>query len=507
VRLDVQAHVVDMSADGRRALAAADDGRLILWDLDRARVVLELPPPGGLPPQPRTARRRSLYLTGDERLAVHAATGGAAVHDLEAQCEPLIINYPGHDETILAATPSPDGRHLAAAGMYTVQMYDLRSGARLWEHQGHAWNVINFGPDGNAWITHPDGLDIRDLASGRVLASQPWWPHRISPGRECFLATSYSGFEVRDLERGQLRIPGGAAGHLGPVTGAAYRSDGAVLTCGASACLWDARRHRPTAVAEPDALACGSATSPGGRFLAGRGRRRLCIWGPDAGPAEPLHSVEVDEHVGSPLAVSAGGDLVVCADIEGGPLVLWRPGQGELAEPEADDPDDVIVGAAMCAGEDALVTAWGGTVSLRRLADGSLIRRVAQLDDNIHALCVLPGGDRTLAAGSAAVVHLVRLSDGEVLGQLSGHRRVREQGAGIHALACDASGERALSGGSDKALRLWDLQRGEAIATLKGHRAPVSAVAMDAAGLLAVSADETGRVLFWDLAQATAPGS
>lgn len=71
----------------------------------------------------------------------------------------------------------------------------------------------------------------------------------------------------------------------------------------------------------------------------------------------------------------------------------------------------------------------------------------------------------------------------------------------VTALATHASPPRALSGAADGVVRLWDLSAGTELAVLEGHSAPVRFIAFAPQGDYALSVDEAGQWVLWNLAQ------
>jgi len=71
----------------------------------------------------------------------------------------------------------------------------------------------------------------------------------------------------------------------------------------------------------------------------------------------------------------------------------------------------------------------------------------------------------------------------------------------VTALATHASPPRALSGAVDGTLRLWDLAAGTELSALEGHSAPVRFITFAPQGDYALSVDETGQWMLWNLAQ------
>jgi hypothetical protein len=67
------------------------------------------------------------------------------------------------------------------------------------------------------------------------------------------------------------------------------------------------------------------------------------------------------------------------------------------------------------------------------------------------------------------------------------------------ALALDAAGRVLVSAHRDGKVRVWDVARGHCVRTMGAHRGPATAVCVDARGAVAVSAGRDGRAVVWDL--------
>ncbi|MEJ5311143.1 MAG: hypothetical protein WHX52_15370 [Anaerolineae bacterium] len=71
----------------------------------------------------------------------------------------------------------------------------------------------------------------------------------------------------------------------------------------------------------------------------------------------------------------------------------------------------------------------------------------------------------------------------------------------VTALATHASPPRVLSGAADGVVRLWDLTAGTELAILEGHSAPVRFITFAPQGDYALSVDEGGQWVLWNLTQ------
>jgi hypothetical protein len=73
----------------------------------------------------------------------------------------------------------------------------------------------------------------------------------------------------------------------------------------------------------------------------------------------------------------------------------------------------------------------------------------------------------------------------------------------VTALATHPSPPRVLSGAADGVVRLWDLVEGVELAVLEGHSTPVRFIAFAPQGNYALSVDQAGQWLLWNLGQGT----
>lgn len=185
----------------------------------------------------------------------------------------------------------------------------------------------------------------------------------------------------------------------------------------------------------------------------------------------------------------------------GGPRVVKLALVGEVDCSKAHDQTLAGVAAVLdrgklrvlSAGRDRILNEWrpgGGAAPPARL-DGPAVSFAATPDG---AVAVTGGGDRQSRRGQA-----LQFWDGRTLKPLGdplpGHARF------ITAVAVTADGKRALSCDADATL-LWDVAKRESRALLDGdgpRDARVSAAALDGTGKRALTGDESGRVVLWDL--------
>jgi WD40 repeat protein len=101
------------------------------------------------------------------------------------------------------------------------------------------------------------------------------------------------------------------------------------------------------------------------------------------------------------------------------------------------------------------------------------------------------GGSYQLAGGASDGVNFA------VTGTLA---RIRVRGDPITCLACGPDHKAALAA-DEETISFLDLQAKKAVPVRPRHRAPVSCLTISADGLLALSGDEDGNLLLWDVAR------
>lgn len=114
----------------------------------------------------------------------------------------------------------------------------------------------------------------------------------------------------------------------------------------------------------------------------------------------------------------------------------------------------------------------------------------------VEAVAYLPDGTRALSAGRDNVLILFDVASGEVLRRFEGHSDW------IYDVQVSPDGQRALTGSVDQTLIEWDLATGEILQQLEGHTAPVRAVAYGGNGsaISVAEGSDFGELIVWDLA-------
>ncbi|WP_345572770.1 hypothetical protein [Nonomuraea rosea] len=302
---------IAFAPDGRMAATGSSDGRVTLWNLERAG----RPRVFGLPFVGHKGRYQEIYALAMSADATMIATGGrdttVALWDIADHARPHRLGtLTGHTgEGVDAVGFAPDGRILATGdGKETVILWDLADRAhprRLTPSLTGPTNIIRtvvFSADGKTLIVGGDQgtifWDVRDPARPRrlalVLAREGvlgvW---RVRDGRTLALVRG-SGADAPPAAVARPSVPATTSGSTsGGEAASAPRGDGPGSPNGAR--LWDItdpshpRRLGPGLVGHTDEV-LSAALSPAGDLLATGDREGAVILWDVSDPAPPAAS-------------------------------------------------------------------------------------------------------------------------------------------------------------------------------------------------------------------------
>jgi WD40 repeat protein len=246
---------MQLSKDGRTLFSSGSDKMLRVWDLasgqERRRMAV--------PSEPRNQVAPDLVaLTPDGKtLAVMDATQTIHVIDAANGVERQAFRWP---DEILGMKLAPDGRLLTMWSYdRKVRIWDVRAGRKLHEYSlpqaGNRGYVATLSPDGRllaamgVWslapVDHPI-LMLMDLATGQIVRRIDVPSHTgtlaFSTDGQMLAWTSAADTAIRLLEVASGRERRRLAGHRGQVTALAFSADGRRLLSGCNdttALVWD----------------------------------------------------------------------------------------------------------------------------------------------------------------------------------------------------------------------------------------------------------------------------
>lgn len=478
---------VDVSRDGRLALAISKIGRLSLYDLDDGRPVCGL--------RGRQGRTRALALVAERGLGL-TATGGDAmvVWDLKAGVARRTLQM--HTGYLNAVVSGPEGRTVAAVGSTgTLFTWDLDSGRRVLSLQAleSFGTALALAPDGSLAVVGggDGGVRVLELPSGRAVAA--FAAHQgevtavaVTPDRRLALSGGADGVLcVHDL--GGAHTLASHGGHEGAIHFVATSADG--------------RR----------ALAAG-----------GDGSVRIR----DLSSGELLAVLRVGDTIEGAAAAADWSAVVLAHGDELSQLCLreiprYRPPwavahlvSAAAAEQGAGQFRSHLERVRRLAAEQDFATAFHVIAEARSVAGYERSREALEMEARLAALfpratlrdaweertvlahaggvtatAMSPRRHRAASAGRDQQIVLLDLDGGAEVARV-------ECGSIPTALALLADGRTAFAAHLDNVVRRWDLEGAGRPLPLYGHEGRVNDLAVDpvARALLTVSADHTGRV-------------
>ena len=478
---------VDVSRDGRLALAISDLGRLSLHDLEGAGPVRGV--------RGRPGRCRAVALAGERGLGLTATDGDAVVvWDLAAGVARRTLQL--HSGTLNALVCGAAGRTVAAVGSAgTLLTWDLDSGRRL--------------------------LSLKVLETfGTALAL-------AADGSRAAVGGGDGGLRVVELPSG--RLVGELAGHQGEVTAVAFTPDLRQVVSGGA----DGVLCRQAVDGVPPPARCGGHDGPV-RLVAvsADGRRVLSAAGDgtvrvrELGSGELLAVVRVADDLRHAAAAADWSAVVLVHGDELSQLCLrdiprYRPPwavarlvSAAAAEEGAGRFRSHLQRVRRLAAEQDFATAFHVLAEARSVAGYERSREALEVEARLAALfprdalrdaweewtlplreggvtavAVSPRRQRAAAAGRDRQLVLLDLDGGAEVAR-------RDGGSIVTALALLADGRTAVAAHLDDVVRRWDLEGTRRPLPMAGHQGRVNDLAVDPAGrtLLTVSADHTGRV-------------
>ena len=409
-----------ISADGRTAATARDDGQISLWDASSGELLSTF--------SGHVGEVTSLeFGSDDSRLLSSGIDQQAIVWDVGTGEQ--VATFRGHQGPVFGAGFSPDGKQIVTAG--------FDRSARVWQVELNApiasvgpgsdlqSQAVGFSSDGSRLATGSvGGAALWDPQSGdRTLSLQMaaidkedrWTVGAAFSPSDRILATVHlsghvrlwdvaSGAQVMAIKMPEGEGPGTADAQKGlenAVWAAAFSPDGTRIATASQdglARVWDASTGRLIASCSGHGSAVNSvAWSPDGSKLATvSDDGTLRIWS-----VEPCaSSIVLRGHTGPVFSVdwSSGGSPILSAGVDA-TVVMWDASDGSVIRTLRGHTDIIINADLAGDGRYYATASWDGTIRVWEVASGDVVAELRGPGDQPTQVAFDPRG-HYLAVGT-----------------------------------------------------------------------------------------------------------
>jgi len=393
------------------AVAAGDDRRLWIWDLDRPGTRWYW--------QRHSGPVLALAASADGNFVASGSSDGT-INIWKMGTNPIEYRTLfGHESGVTALEFLPDGQLVSGSFDGTVRVWNPAAveSLAMFERPATAVTAARFGPAGDlAAVAWEDGrVQVRDARIGDLLGEFVFDEPVVSlvvSGCGQWLAMGFDTgrLQVRDLATGAVRLDSTA--HVQAVTDlATLAACGRLISVSADGTLrkWD--------------VAAGVETE-------------------DFDFGQPLHAVAVDD---ARRTIAVGRDdggvcLLSADDFTDQTLVADATGGGPVTDLAIDPVARLLA-----------VACGNGEVKLWKLADSTFFKSILAHASSVRSLAFNPDG-RLATGGEDDTIHVWCVITG--LTPVS----IRDHDNAIRSLAFAPDGERLVSGSAAGDVRIWDAQ-------------------------------------------------
>jgi WD40 repeat protein len=520
---------VSITPDGQTAISGSGDRTVRVWDLTSGKCRHTL--------VGHSSKVTSVSVTPDGRAAISGSDDQTVrVWDLiSGRCRRVLKLNEHSSKVITSVSVTPDGQTVVAGSWVwrtggwdnSVRVWDLASGQRrrapkLNEHSSFI-NSVSVTPDGQTAVAGYGSsnlgrrsdytVQVWDLASGacrRILQGHSGYVGSVSVTPDGLIAISGSGDQtvrVWDLVSGKALHT--LVEHAREVTSVCVTLDGRIAVSGSwddTVRVWDliSGKCRHTLVGHSSFINSVRVTPDGRIAVSGSWDDTVRVW--DLASGTCLHTLKGHTFPVTSVSVTPDGSTAVsgCGAWSGhgwdGTVRVWDLASGKALHTLVGHTREVI---SVCVTPDGRIAISGSadqTVRVWDLASGTCLHTLKGHTGPVTRVSVTPDGQTAISGGGMDsrgitdyTVRVWHLTSGECRYTLVGHS------SKVTSVSVTPDGRIAVSGSWDGTVRVWDLISGKCRHTLVGHTDCVMSLSITPYGRTAVSAgDRTVRV--WDLA-------
>ncbi len=446
--IDADVTAVAYSPDGRIALAGYMNGRLAFWEVSTGRKIRSFKAHSSWIQEVAFSPdgKKAISGSSNRNVKVWRVSSGARIGSVRGS------RVRGQNWSNTTVAFSLDGR-FALLGSKDTQLWNLEKRQKILNlpsrfASGQFGNEVNdstFSPDGRLFLLGGNGLELREISTGREIQTFKGRTYRIQ-------TVAYS-------PDGQFIMTG--------------HKDGALT-------LWNVSTGREIrSFAKQNTSIHQIIFSPNGRFvLTGNNDGTMTLWEVSSGRKIRIFK-------GSSLKVRAvaysPADSLAVSGTDNGNLALWDVATGQGVKIFRGHRKAISSVAFSPNGRHVLSGSDDRTVKLWDVFNGEINQTFRGHTDAVTSVAFSPNHQFALSGSKDETIKLWEISTGKEIRTFKGHSHW------VNSVSFSPNGQLALSGSSDNKLKLWEIATGREIRTFDGDTGWILSTAFSPDGQFALS--------------------